>query len=326
MTTLVTGGTGFIGFHVVQSLLDRGERVRVLLRRTSNAAALERLGIELFYGDLTDKSSLDGIAENVNHVIHLAGMLGGAKVPEQQYWEVNVRGTANLLDQFRDKPLERFVYCSTTGVLGPISNPPADETWPLHPSNLYELTKGEGEILVQRYGQDMNMPVVIIRPGLVYGPGNLHLLGLFRTIQQGLFFLIGTGASLLDPVYIDDAVQGLLLGLYCPPAVGHTYIIAGERPVTVAELAHAIGQALDHRPYRFRLPVWVAMGLARCLDGLGRVLHFEPPLTLSRVRFLTENRACRIDRARDELGYCPQVSIEEGIRRTVLWYQAHGYL
>ena len=326
MTTLVTGGTGFIGSHVVRTLIEQGERVRVLLRKNSSAATLEHLGVELFYGDLTDKSSLDGVADHVSHVIHLAGLLGGSKIAEQRYWEVNVHGTANLLDQFRNKPLERFVYCSTTGVLGPISNPPADETWPLNPSNLYELTKSEAETLVRRYGQEGCIPAAVIRPGLVYGPGNLHLLGLFRMIQHGLFFLIGTGASLLDPVYIDDVVQGLLLGLYSPRAVGGTYIIAGERPVTVAELVHAVGRTLGKKPYRFRLPVGVAMGFARCFDWLGHALGFDPPLTVSRVRFLTENRACRIDRARKELGYHPAVDLEEGLRRTVIWYREQGLL
>jgi len=323
---LVTGGTGFIGSHVVGALVARGEDIRALVRRESDVAELERLGVELFYGDLTDESSLTGITEGVTHVIHLAGLLGGAKVPEQRYWDVNVTGTANLLAQFRGRPLERFVHCSTTGVLGPIADPPADESWPINPSNLYELTKSKGEALVMRYGREAGMPVVVIRPGMVYGPGNLHLLGLFRAIEKGLFFLIGTGGSLLDPVYIDDVVQGLLLGLDCPQAVGGTYIIAGGRPVTVAELAQTIGKALGKVPYRFRLPVWAAMWVAHWSDRLGGALGFDPPLTLSRVRFLTENRACRIDRARDELGYCPRVLIEEGIRRTVLWYQARGYL
>ncbi|MCR4407759.1 MAG: NAD-dependent epimerase/dehydratase family protein [Anaerolineae bacterium] len=326
MTVLVTGGTGFIGSHVVRALIEQDKRVRVLLRKTSSATTLEHLGVELFYGDLTDKSSLDGVADNVSHVVHLAGLLGGAKVAEQRYWEVNVQGTANLLEQFQDRPFERFVYCSTTGVLGPISNPPADETWPLSPSNLYELTKCEAETLVRKYSQDRGIPAAIIRPGLVYGPGNLHLLGLFRTIQRGLFFLIGTGSSLLDPVYIDDMVQGLLLSLYSPQAMGRTYIIAGERPVTIAELVHAIGRALGKKPYKFRLPVGIAMGLARCFEWLGHGLGFDPPLSVSRVRFLTENRACRIDRAREELGYHPTVDLEEGLRRTVIWYREQGLL
>ncbi|MDY7041153.1 MAG: NAD-dependent epimerase/dehydratase family protein [Chloroflexota bacterium] len=326
MRVLVTGGTGFIGSHLVQALVARGDNVRALVRRESDVAELERLGVELFYGDLTDESSLSGIAEGITHVIHLAGLLGGANVPDQRYWDVNVTGTANLFAQFRDRPIERFIHCSTTGVLGPIADPPADENWPVNPSNLYELTKSEGEILVTRHGQEADMPVVVIRPGMVYGPGNTHLLGLFRTIQKGLFFLIGTGESSLDAVYIDDVVQGLLLGLDCPQAVGRTYIIAGERPVTVAELAQAIGKALGKAPYRFRLPLWAAMWIARWSEWLGETLGFKPPLTLSRVRFLTENRACRIDRARDELGYYSRVSIEEGIRRTVLWYHARGYL
>jgi nucleoside-diphosphate-sugar epimerase len=326
MRTLVTGGSGFIGSHVIRALVARGDNVRALVRNTSDVAELERLGVELFHGDLTDESSLERIAEGVTHVIHLAGLLGGAKVPEEKYWDVNVTGTANLLAQFNDGSLERFVHCSTTGVLGPIAGPPADESCPVNPSNLYELTKSEGEVLAKRYGRDAGVPVLVIRPGMVYGPGNLHLLGLFRTIKKGLFFLIGTGESLLDPVYIDDVVQSLLLALDCPQAVGGTYIIAGERAVTVAELAQAIGKALGKKPYRFRVPVWAATWIARCSERLGNALGFDPRLTLSRVRFFTETRAYRIDRARDELGYCPRVPIEEGIQSTVLWYQAHGYL
>ncbi len=323
---LVTGGTGFIGSALVRALLQEGHRVRVLTRRPDGHPLLSRPGVEPFVADLTDPASLTGVAEGVEAVFHLAGLLGGKSADPTAYEALHVRGTGHLLEQFAGRFLVRFVHCSTTGVLGPIAHPPADESRPPRPSNLYERTKAAGERLVLERGRQQGTPVTVIRPGMVYGPGDLHHLGLFRAVQRGYFVLIGGGRSTLDPVYVADVVQGLRRALENEQAVGQVYHIAGPRPVTVRELAEAIARALG-RPFRPpTVPRPLAFAGAWLMTGLLRPLGVQPPLTPGRVRFLTENRGVSIEKARRELGYEPAYSLEAGLRETVAWYRRHGYL
>ncbi len=132
--------------------------------------------------------------------------------------------------------LRRMVHVSTTGVHGVTGETPAAEDAPFAPTNPYEATKLEGELLALKAYEEQGLPVTVVRPGLVYGPGDLHLLGFFVSIKKGLFRVIAGGKALLHPVYIDDLVAALLLCAERPQAPGRSYNIAGERPVTVREL------------------------------------------------------------------------------------------
>jgi len=166
----------------------------------------------------------------------------------------------------------------------------------------------------------------VARPGLVYGPGDLHLLGFFVAIKKGLFHVIDDGKALLHSVYIDDLLAALLLCDEQPQAVGRSYNIAGERPVTVRELATAIAHALDRELPAGSIPLWLA-NLASDIFALMPGLKGEhAPLTRSRVKFLTHSRIYDISRAKSELGYTPRVELEEGMKLTAAWYFKHHYL
>lgn len=326
MRALVTGATGFIGFHLAERLLLRGHEVLCLVRKTSVLNHHKKIDVEIVYGDLTDKESLDQFNTNIDVVFHLAGILGGWGIPKEAYWKINVEGTRNLLDLFTQTHIERFVYCSSAGVLGPLEKPPADENFPLKPSNVYERTKAEAEKIVLAYYHEAGLPITIIRPEFVYGPRDVHTLGLFKAIQRGIFPLIGGGESTLHPTYVDDLTQGFELCVEKQRAVGETYIIAGERYVTVRELATKIAEALGVSPPRFNIPVWLADAVAWLMEASASISDFQPILTRSRVKFFTQNRGCDISKARRELGYEPTVSLEEGLKRTVDWYRKNGYL
>src|SRR6185312_1065456 len=168
--------------------------------------------------------------------------------------------------------------------------------------------------------------VSVARPGLVYGPGDLHLSGFFSSIKKGLFRVIDGGKALLHPIYIDDMTAAFLLCAERPQAVGHSYNLAGDHPVTIRELATAIAHSLDKELPGSSIPLWLANLASDIFALTPRMRGEQAHLTRSRVKFLTHSRVYDISRAKSELGFSPGVQLEEGMRRTAAWYRKHGYL
>ena len=322
---LITGGTGFLGSHLARALDRAGHSVRVLARPGSDLGRLDGVGAQVVSGDVLSPETLERATEGVGVVYHLAGILGGMPVPERTYWDLHVEGTRNVLMAADRAGVERFVHVSSPGVLGPIADPPADEDRPHAPSNVYERTKSEGEKLALTYAGQVGLPLVVARPEFVYGPADRHVLGLYRTIQRGVFFYIGSGQSLVHPTYVADAIEGLLLcgrrGL-----AGRVYHIAGSGPVSIQELATTIAGELGVRAPCLHVPKVVARVGAWGVGAVARALGVQPPLSQDGVRFFAETRAFSTARAEAELGYRARVSLEEGVRRTVAWYRAQGLL
>jgi nucleoside-diphosphate-sugar epimerase len=325
---LVTGGTGFLGSALVRALVARGEVVRVLARPTSDLSPLEGLDVEVVQGDVLQPETLAAATDGVGVVYHLAGMLGRFGVPYSAYHALHVEGTCNLLRACDGRDLERFVYCSSPGMLGAVEpgDPPRDEQSTHQPTSLYERSKSEAEKAALSLAAELGVPLVLARPEFVYGPGDRHVVGLFRTIGRGMFFHIGSGEAVCHPSYIDDVVAGLLACATARARPLEAYHICGPRPVTFVELADAVADALDVARPRLHLPPWLIGAGAWAAELAGRALGIEPPLTMETVRFFTESRAFSIAKARRELGWEPEVDIAEGARRAVAWYREQGML
>ncbi len=326
MKILVTGGTGFVGNHLVGRLLKEGFEVRALVRKNSKLENLEKLKPEMVFGDITKKESLKEAFRDVEKVFHVAALFRQARFPDEAYWEVNVKGTGNVLEASLEAGVKQFIHCSTVGVLSHISNPPADETYPYNPGDIYQKTKAEGEKSALKYWQEKALPVVVVRPAMVYGPGDLRLLKLFKAIARRRFIMLGSGKTLAHFVYIDDLVEGFLKAASEEKAKGEVYIIAGERAVTLNELARMIAQELNVSLVPIHLPVKPFQVLGSICETLCRPLGIEPPIFRRRVDFFTKDRSFNIAKARRELNYSPRVGMKEGIKRTATWYKEKGYL
>ncbi len=168
--------------------------------------------------------------------------------------------------------------------------------------------------------------MTVVRPGLVYGPGDLHLLSFFVSINKGQFRVIAGGNALLHPVYIDDLLAAFLLCAERPQAPGRSYNIAGERPVSVRELAIAIAHAQGRELPPGSIPLWLANFASDIFAITPGIRGEHAPLTRSRVQFLTHSRIYDCSRARSELGYTPRIALEEGMELTAAWYYKHHYL
>lgn len=327
MTMVVTGATGFLGGALVGELLRCRRPVRVIARDRDKALRRFGAAVEIVSGDVTDMVTVRRAVDGASTVYHLAGRLYHPSVPAELYRRTHVEGTRTLLEACRGQTrLRCFVHVSTTGVHGVTGPLPADEDAPFAPTNPYEATKLAGELLAHEAFEEHGLPVTVVRPGLVYGPGDLHLLGFFLSINRGLFRVIDGGRALLHPVYIDDVVAALMLSADRPQARGRSYNVAGGRPVTVRELATAAANALGRQLPGGSIPLW----LANAASGLFAVTPGSrgerAPLTRTRVEFLTKSRVYDIRRARAELGYVPRIELEEGMKLTAEWYGRHGYL
>ena len=322
----MTGGTGFIGRHLVAALRRGGTRVRVLARRADAASWVKQLGAELVVGDLLDEAAIRRAASGVRSVFHLAGRLFSPGVPAQEYERLHVESTIALMNACaRLDRFDFFLLCSTTGVHGATGGTLAAEDDSGRPQNAYESTKARAEQLATDTARRTGLPLAIARPGLVYGPGDRHLLGLFRAIRGRYYRVIGHGHNRFSPIYVDDVVEGLLLSASAAGPACRPYHLVGPRTVTMRELSDAIGAAVGRSVPRVHLPTPLALLVAAAFEALP-VSRRRLPLTRSRVRFMTEDRAYDGSRAVRELGFAPQVDLDTGLSRAVAWYEENGLL
>ncbi len=322
--TLVTGATGFTGSYLVRSLVADGAQVRVIARSAAKARQLLPGNVEVVEGDIADPSVVERAVQGVGTLYHLAAVYREAKHPDFRYREVNVDASRNLLDAAVDASVRRYVHCSTVGVHGHIASPPADEHAAYDPGDVYQATKCEAEQLALSYRD--RIPLAVARPTAIYGPGDTRLLKLFRMIVRGRFLLLDGGENYYHTVHVNDLVRGLrLLGTH-PRAVGEIFILGGERYLKLSELAAMIAAAADVPAPRLRLPARPFQMLGSLVEKLCVPLGIEPPIHRRRVDFYTKSRAFSIEMAKRLLGYRPEVRLNDGIRETLDWYVANGYI
>ncbi|HXE80003.1 MAG TPA: NAD-dependent epimerase/dehydratase family protein [Vicinamibacterales bacterium] len=326
MRVLVTGGTGFTGSHLVDRLLACGHDVRALVRDESRAESLRRAGAWIVRGDLAEPSTLPAAVEGVEVVYNVAALYRQAGLPEAIYHRVNAEGVARLVEAAAAAGVRRVVHCSTVGVHGDVEHPPADEDAPLRPGDVYQRTKVEGERLAREAAARTGIELVIARPSGIYGPGDRRLLKLFRGVARRRFVVLGSGRIFYHLTYVTDVVEGLRLCGEQPPAAGRTYILAGAEVKTLNEVVALIAEEAGVRPPSLHLPVWPFWIAGAVCEAVCRPLGVEPPIYRRRVDFFTKSRAFRIDRARTELGFAPEVPLREGIGRTLAWYREHGWI
>lgn len=323
---LVTGATGFTGTHLVKHLLAAGHDVRAIARHPARAREMLPEQVEIVAGDITDRAVVGQAVKGREVIYHLAAAFREAGIPDARYREVHVEATRSLLEASSAEGVRRFVHCSTVGVHSHIECPPADENCPHNPGDIYQSTKSEGERLAVDFARTRGLPLCVIRPATIYGPGDLRLLKLFRAVARRHFVMLGRGEVFLHMVHVADLVRAFLLAAERPQAAGEVFIIAGPEYVSLNELVSRIAAIYGVRPPGWHLPVWPFF-LAGALCELVCVpLGVEPPIYRRRVAFFTKSRAFSIDKARRVLGFEPAVDLQRGLEETAGWYVEKGYV
>jgi len=326
MKVLVTGGTGFTGGYLCRRLAGMGYTVRTIARSSSDISGLEKSGVEIFTGDLTNKESLIPAVTNIDIVYHIAAVYREEGIPRKTFWDVNVEGTKNLLELAKETGVKRFVHCSTVGVQGEIKNPPATEETSYNPGDYYQKSKMEGELLALDFFRRRDLPGVVFRPVGIYGPGDTRFLKLFRYIYKGKFRMFGSGEVLYHLTYIDDLIDGIILVGETPGIEGEIFTLAGPRYTTLNKLVETIAEVLGVELSRRHYPVWPLWTAGAICELLCRPFKINPPIYRRRVDFFMKDRAFDITKAMKRLGYNPKIDLKEGFMRTARWYKEQGLL
>ena len=326
MNVLVTGATGFTGGHLARWLSARGDRVRALVRDQSPPAGLTSDRIDVVRGDLKDPTSLRSAMTGIEVVYNIAALYRTAGLPDEEYRQVNAVAVGTIVEAAQAAGVRRVVHCSTVGVHGDVEQPPANEDAPLRPGDLYQETKLEGEAIGRAAAARTGVELVIARPSGIYGPADRRLFKLFGGVARGRFIMLGDGRIYYHLTYVDDLCAGFRLCATVPAAAGRTYILAGGEVTSLRELVATTAEVAGVRPPSIHLPVWPFWAAGAVCEAICRPFGIAPPLYRRRVDFFTKSRAFDISRARQELGFDPQVGVRDGIRRTLEWYREQRWI
>ena len=327
MKVLVTGAAGFLGGHLVDMLVEQNYSVRAMVRPSEDASRLHTLkNVEVILGDLTDEASLKRAVQGVQRVFNVAAKTGPWGT-EDTYRAINVQGLADLIHASLDAGVQRFVHTSSITVYGHHLQGIVTEDDPFHAEdNPYSRTKIAGEKLIANLVKDKGAPVVIVRPGWIYGPRDSASFGRFvAMVEASKGFLLGSGKNIVPVVYVRDVAQGLIkAGEGGNETIGRAYTIADDHRVTQAEYLNTIADCLHVPHVSLKLP-YTAMYLAGrsaelAWQAMGRRNAAPPPVTTYGVTLLGGDQIFSIGRARYELGYEPAFDLSRGVAEGVRWY------
>ena len=323
MKILVTGGTGFTGKALVRRLLDDGHQVVALdYKEGLKTEELRQWGAEVVIGTVTDRECVKRCMQGVEIVQHLAAAFRELNVPESHYDHVNVDGTRICLEEAHAAGVKKFIYCSTCGIHGNVKDAPTDEDHNIAPADYYQSTKYKAEPVCLDFMKQTGMPVTILRPSAIYGPGDPERFQMiFRRVARGRFPMFCSGKTLYHPVYIDNLVDAFVLAMDLNKGNGEAYLIADEEYVSIKDLVQRIGRALDVDVKIKHYPIWPVIIAGHVCEKVCTPLRITPPIFPRRVDWYRQNRAFNINKAKRDLGYDPKVGLDEGLRRTGEWYR-----
>lgn len=327
---LLTGATGFVGKHLTNALLKDGYKIKALIRENSNTEDLDKKSLSLVCGDIKDKTSLCEATKDTDIVIHAAALMANYEhLAKEEFYQVNVTGTQNLLNASMKNDIKHFIHISTVGVLGSTGGNIGSEksSYGSHLSK-YEWSKQKAEKIVLNFGSSNNFPITILRPTQLYGPGMKHgWLDISRLILKGKFKVIGKGDSRLHLTYIDDFVHAILLIIGKEKAFGKTYIVGGDDIRTLREIYKIIADTLKVKEPS-ALPYPMVYLAASFLDLIPENLKPENLrlLTRHRVRFYNEDHVFDTSKIRKDFDYRPNTDLSTGFKNTCDWFRQKGYL
>lgn len=321
----ITGATGLVGSHIAEHLAARGERIRALTRASSDTTFLQGLGAELSVGDLHDTASLRRLVAGANVVYHCAARVSDWG-PWSQFQTDTIDTTRNLLDACRAENVGRIVYLSSVAVYG--RPKVAKGKWVTEDAPLghnhwwwdhYGRSKVQAEKLVWDYGPN----ITVVRPSWIYGPRDrVSMPRVIEALRAGKVPIVGKGDNFLNVIYAGDVADGAILAGTHPSALGQAYNLSSAGEVSQVHLLNTMTDALQLPRIQKHVPFWLAFRWAFLSEFFARMFRRRNPPTLTRKAISLVGRPTQFstEKARTQLGWQPQVPIEEGIQRTLEWY------
>jgi dihydroflavonol-4-reductase len=326
LKVLVTGGTGFIGSHLVESLLQRGAQVRCLLRKTSDVKWLKGLPIEVVHGDCSDKASLGKAVKFVDQVFHLAGVTKAIK--EETYFEVNAIGTENLIHAcLENNPhLQKFIYLSSQAAAGPSRNGnKKKESDPCEPVSPYGQSKRMGEELALAHVHEL--PLLILRPSAVYGPRDKDIYAFFKCLSKKIKPCLLGQVQHLNLCYVQDIVQAILLAADSQAESGEIFFLSDGHEYRMEEIGDIFARTMGVRAFRIRVPKQMILGIASFSEYFSKFSKRPSLLNKGKVKEMVQRDwVCNITKAKTVLGFEPRIPLPEGAKLTFEWYRKENWL
>lgn len=323
MNALLTGGTGFIGSHLAESLIEKGVTIFALVRDRRNLKWLRGLNIHLLEGDLF---SIPPLPSSLDYVFHLAGLTKASKLAD--YYTVNQRGTASLFQTLRSQNIhpKKIILLSSLAACGPSAKgQPIRESDPPRPLTPYGESKLLGEAEALKFKDDFL--VVILRAAAIFGPRDKDFLAYFKRIKQGLHISLGSKQRLLSLCYVKDLVRSLYLCTQKELQSGEIFNIADHNPYSWDEFGKAAGKAAGKKLKKVSIPVAVFYFVSILSEAWGKISR--KPALINRHKLKEMKQACWIAdtrKAEEKLSFYPLYSLEKAVVETIDWYRECGWL
>jgi 2-alkyl-3-oxoalkanoate reductase len=320
---LITGATGFIGRHLAKRLVREGQPVRVLCRKGSEAKLPRELAgkVEIRQGDLRDRDSLAAAVRGATRVYHCAAHVSDWG-SDESFFTANVQGTRWLLEAAREARVGRFVHLSSIAAFGtPAPDFFDDASGYGNSKDAYSRTKAEGEKVAFELQRTTGLPVTVLRPAVVYGPGGTWLEEPLAMIEQGKMFLVGGGAGTCHPCYVENLVDAMLLAAQHPAAVGQGFIVTDGESLTFRDYFDAIASIAGKPPITRSIPLVAARAMATMLETAARVQGKQerPLLTHTAIAMITTKSRTSIEKIRRQLGWNPPYTFQQAIEELRRW-------
>jgi len=323
---LVTGGTGFVGSHLVELLLRRGYEVICLVRDQSRLRWLTGLKVRLVVGDCSDPGSLGAAVRDAEVVYHVAGFTKAYRPAD--YYRVNQIGTRNLIEACsrQGRAIRKFVLVSSLAAAGPAreGRPLTDRDVP-HPVSDYGRSKLLAEEEALKFKD--RFPVVILRPSAVYGPRDSDVFELFTWASKGLILDMRGGERFMNWCYVEDLAGALLLAGEKTVPSGSRYFVAEDRVYSATEFHQALQRTGGVRAKVIKVPVWTGYAIGMLSEAAASLRGNATIMSRQKVREAVQQYwTCDLGRTRDDLGFTAAVPLEQGLERTWKWYREQGWI
>ncbi|HBQ59841.1 MAG TPA: hypothetical protein DD671_09530 [Balneolaceae bacterium] len=324
MKAFVTGGTGFIGSHLVEALTASGnfEEVRCLVRNKEKW--LSGTAFKKISGNLQDFKALEKGLEGADVLFHIAAIV---KAPtKKEFTQANVDATETLVRLAQKKGVRNIVILSSLAAAGPSAGSPKKEDDPMEPKSMYGESKKEMEAKIHGLATSKDS-IKIIRPPAVYGPREDQIYSFFKACKYGICPIIGDGNNpRVSMVYVTDLVNGILKAAQKTDTGVHTYFISGEGTHSWNEIRAVTNRVLGKKTLPLKIkPNWVRK-VAGVVENTASLFGVYPVINKEKANELILEWTCSNDKAENELNYHPQTSLAEGISRTIHWYKLHNWL
>ena len=326
MKYFITGAGGFIGSHLVEKLLEKGNEVRALILKGTDESNLDAVKdkIEIVYSDITISEEMKPLLKGIDIVIHLAGKVidwGSREV----FMKINYEGSKNVLEAAIEADVKRFIFMSSLSVHGFEGFKDSNEDTPYTPFNAYAESKMKVEELLNRKFEEDNIEIVIVRPGfMIFGPRDVlvSLPYYDRILKKHSFECVSKGKAVSCYSYVENLVEGLILVSTHPKAAGETYIMSDGPIITFREYMANVFASCNVELKLTSIPYWLAYPVVALIEGIYKLFRRKnaPLLTRYRVKVASKDLGFVNDKIVKELGFNPKIDLEEACKRTYDWY------